>query len=397
MNIIENFSIEEKFVINLVKNECIKQGVKVYIVGGAVRDGLLGKKVNDIDICVTTNPINIINNMKYIKKYKYHENFQTSTIIFNNGITIDLIRCRKECYDFDGALPNVIPSDIYADLYRRDFTINAVAYDLIDKKIIDFFNGVEDIKLKRIRKVHGNSYCEDPTRIFRGVRYAVRYEFNLYDKSEIEDTVFNGMIHRISEDRIMREIYLMCMEEEWIKNITYCNELKIMNTEDKLLGKKNQFCDYYYINNRILNLFLALNDEQFIKIFINNSVLEKQLRKSLKDYIDSKAVVESILVNTVSNFEIYRVFKNFSLDEIKMFSFNKLFKYKIINYLKNMKGTVLAVNGHDLFSLGIQQGEDVGKIINYLKQIKIDTLLSIEKYYLKRNLGEILNGIEHKN
>jgi segregation and condensation protein A len=61
-----------------------------------------------------------------------------------------------------------------------------------------------------------------------------------------------------------------------------------------------------------------------------------------------------------------------------------------------MKETVFAVNGHDLFSLGIQQGEEVGKIINYVKQKKIDTLLPIEKYYLKRNLGEILNGIEHK-
>lgn len=397
MDIIENFNIEEKYVINLVKDECIKQGVKVYIVGGAVRDGFLCKKVNDIDICITTNPINIINNMGYIKEYKYHENFQTSTIIFNNDVTIDLIRCRKECYDFEGALPNIIPSDIYDDLYRRDFTINAIAYDLTEKKIIDFFNGVEDIKLKRIRKVHENSYCEDPTRIFRGVRYAVRYGFNLYDKNEIEDTVFKGMIYRISGDRIMREIYLMCREEKWIKNILCCKELKIMNIDENLLGKKNQLCEYYYINNRILNLFLALNDEQFIKSCINNSVLEKQLRKSLKDYIDSKAVVENLFANTVSNFEIYRVLKNFSLDEIKIFSFNKLFKYKIINYLNNMKGTIFDVNGHDLFSLGIQQGEDVGKIINYLKQIKIDTLLPIEKYYLKRNLGEILNGIEHKN
>lgn len=397
MDIIENFSEEEKYVINLVKDECIKQGVKVYIVGGAVRDGLLGKKVNDIDICITTNPMNIINNMRYIKEYKYHENFQTSTIKFNNDVTIDLIRCRKEWYDFDGALPKVIPSNIYEDLYRRDFTINAVAYDLTEKKIIDFFNGVEDIKLKRIRKVHENSYCEDPTRIFRGVRYAVRYEFNLYDKNEIQDIVFKGMLYRISEDRIMREIYLMCSEDKWKKNILCCKELKIMNLEESLLGKKNQLCDYHYTNNRILNLFLALKDEQSIKIFIHNSVLEKQLRKSLKGYIDSKPIIENLLVNTVSNFEIYRVFKNLSLDEIKMFSFNKLFKYKIINYLNNMKETVFAVNGHDLFSLGIQQGEEVGKIINYVKQKKIDTLLPIEKYYLKRNLGEILNGIEHKN
>lgn len=397
MDIMGNFNGEEKYVINLVKEKCIKQGVKVYIVGGAVRDGLLGKKVKDIDICITANPINIINNMNYIKEYKYHENFQTSTITFNNDVTIDLIRCRKECYDFDGALPNVIPSNVYEDLYRRDFTINAIAYDLVEEKIIDFFNGVEDIKLKRIRKVHENSYCEDPTRIFRGVRYAARYEFNLYDKNEIEDTVFKGMLYRISADRIMREIYLMCSEDKWIKNISCCKELKIMNIEEGLLGKKNQLCDYYYINNRILNLFLALKDEQFIKIFINNSVLEKQLRKSLKDYIDSKAVIENLFVNTVSNFEIYRVLKNCSLDEIKMFSFNKLFKYKIINYLNNMKGVAFAVNGHDLFTLGIEQGEDVGKIINYLKQIKIDTFLPIEKYYLKRNLGEILNGIEHKN
>lgn len=184
MNILKSFTKGEIAIIEAIRDLCIKKGVKAYIVGGAVRDAILKNKIKDIDICVNYNPNSIVTQLKGIKYYKYYKNFQTAAVTFQNGVCIDLIRCRKEYYKRHGDLPKVEPSDIYDDLYRRDFTINSLAYDIVGNSILDIYGGIGDIKNKVLKKIHFNSYREDPTRIFRAVKYCVRYGFYLEDKWE---------------------------------------------------------------------------------------------------------------------------------------------------------------------------------------------------------------------
>ncbi|WMJ81877.1 CCA tRNA nucleotidyltransferase [Clostridium sp. MB40-C1] len=397
MDLINKLSKEQQYIVNLIVGICQRKKVEAYIVGGAVRDILLSSEINDIDICITEDPINIINELSSIKEYRYHKEFQTSNIKFNNNVEIDLIRCRKESYSYNGALPNIIPSNLQEDLFRRDFTVNAIAYNILSEKVIDPYKGIDDIKLKKIKKIHKGSYTEDPTRIFRAIRYSVRYNFEIYDKEEVKLAINNRMIFNISNDRIIREIFLMCSEENWIENITLCNYCNIFSIDCSLLGKKNNFFDYNNIDDRILNLFSALRDEKFVDIFINNSILKKQLIKAFKNYVNSRPTIYNKLSTTLDNYEIYKLIKNFTLNEIKLLSLEKKFKYKAINYLNNFMGIKLLITGKDVSDLGVNNGKLIGSVMQILIKLRMNTLIPIEKEYLMRNLGEILNDIEYKN
>lgn len=397
MDLINKLNKEQRYIVNLIKNICDREKIDAYIVGGAVRDIILNSEINDIDICITEDPINIINKLSYIKEYRYHKEFQTSNIKFNNGIEIDLIRCRKESYSYNGVLPNIIPSKLKDDLFRRDFTVNAVAYNISSGKIVDPYKGIEDIRLKKIKKIHKYSYAEDPTRIFRAIRYSVRYDFQIYDKEEIRLAIDNKMIFNISNDRIIREIFLMCSEKKWIENMILCDYYNIFSIDSSLLGKKNKFFDYNKIDDRILNLFSVLRDEKFIDIFINNSILKKQLIKSFKNFANSRFTICDNLFTTSDNYKIYKLMKNFSLNELKLLSLEKKLKYKIINYLNNLMEVNLSITGKDVGNLGVNNGKLIGSVIKILMQLRMNTLISIEKEYLIRNLGEILNDIEYKN
>ncbi|MTK12296.1 MAG: CCA tRNA nucleotidyltransferase, partial [Clostridiaceae bacterium] len=250
MDILNSYNKKQIDVINIIKDLCKSCDIQAYIVGGAVRDSILGKSTKDIDICINKDPKIVIDNLSFVKKYEYHSQFQTSTIEFNNGIVIDLIRCRKETYEKNGSLPIIEPSCIEDDLFRRDFTINSLAYDIINNEIIDLFNGLLDLRNRQLKKIHSNSYAEDPTRIFRAIKYSVRYGLELQDKNEIIRSINKGDINTISSDRIIKELFLMCGEDNWIENLALCNELGVLKLEEHFLGIENCLGSYENINLR---------------------------------------------------------------------------------------------------------------------------------------------------
>ncbi|WP_396276631.1 hypothetical protein [Haloimpatiens lingqiaonensis] len=225
---IEDFLNEEEgSIFNMLISYFKENNIKAYVVGGAVRDALLKIAPKDIDIAVEGDVEAIIKNIPKVEKTVYHERFKTSSVYFKNGIQFDIIRCRKERYAQNGSLPEVYPSNIYDDLDRRDFTVNAIAYDIINGCIIDPYQGVEHIKRRIIKKIKCNSYREDPTRIFRAIRYSVRYGFSLGDEDEILNCIQENVFSTISFHRIMKEILLMAGENRWQENIKKCFSLGI--------------------------------------------------------------------------------------------------------------------------------------------------------------------------
>lgn len=390
MNILENYNKEQIDIINMIKDLCKSCNIKAYIVGGAVRDSVLGKCTKDIDICINKDPKIIIDNLLFVKKYEYHSQFQTSTIEFNNGIVIDLIRCRKETYEKNGSLPIIEPSCIEDDLFRRDFTINSLAYDIISNEIIDLFNGLADLKNRQLKKIHSNSYSEDPTRIFRAIKYTVRYDLELHDKNEIIGSINKGDINNISSDRIIKELFLMCREDNWIENLALCNELGILKLNTDFLGIKNSLESYDDINLRILNVFYSLRDEKYTDIFINNSFLDKNLKKSIKYYYYNKDKIVDLLMKSRDNYEICDVLKNIDSYALMVLCWNTELKYKIINYVYKLKEVKLGINGEYLSKLGINEGRDVGRILKFIMKLKLNTGIKDDKKYLVDNLGEII-------
>ncbi|MEO1133164.1 MAG: CBS domain-containing protein [Cyanobacteria bacterium J06639_1] len=175
--------------------------VRLYVVGGTVRDLLLNRPTDDLDLVVDgVHPLTTAGESRsepeglglrlarslqqhYPEtKLEIHGKFQTAALTWPDGLWIDIATARTEFYPYPSALPEVAASSIQQDLYRRDFTINALALLLNGSQagqILDFFGGLDDLDRHQIRVLHPNSFIEDPTRILRAVRFAVRLQFQL--------------------------------------------------------------------------------------------------------------------------------------------------------------------------------------------------------------------------
>jgi len=191
----------------------------VYLVGGCVRDLLLKKKNLDIDIATEPHCLELVKKLAGgdEKRYKYHEQFGTATIELEDGLKIDFASARKEFYKKPAALPIVRPAAIWDDLHRRDFSINAMAVSLNAGsfgKLLDFFGGRYDLKHKNIRVLHALSFIDDPTRIFRAVRFEQRLGFKIEPATLefLKYAIDIGMIGRLTDYRLKNELELIKAE-----------------------------------------------------------------------------------------------------------------------------------------------------------------------------------------
>lgn len=191
-----------------------------YVVGGFVRDLLLGKPVNDLDVVVEGDVIQL--GKKIVETYggRLTVHFKFHTAVWHlpdSDDFVDLITARKETYDRPGALPSVIPSTLADDLLRRDFTINAMALRLDGEgfgDILDLLKGQTDLERGTIRALHPKSFIDDPTRIFRAIRYEARYSFHI-DASTLDqiDPESLKVLHSLSGERLRHELDLILDED----------------------------------------------------------------------------------------------------------------------------------------------------------------------------------------
>ena len=190
-----------------------------YLVGGPVRDLLLGAPVNDLDITVVGDAIALAQRWSDAGggRLTVHRRFGTATVVDSRGCAVDLVSARRETYPRPGALPVVRPGSIADDLARRDFTINAMAIPVADlpavaagrpAELVDPHNGRSDLDAGVIRILHPQSFRDDPTRILRAVRYAGRFSFRLADDTlaRLQAALADDAMSTISGDRIRHEV-----------------------------------------------------------------------------------------------------------------------------------------------------------------------------------------------
>ncbi|WP_339133250.1 MAG: CBS domain-containing protein [Candidatus Electrothrix sp. GW3-4] len=192
----------------------------VYAVGGFARDLLLQTKNLDIDIVVEGDGILFAKELAAKKQatVRTHEKFATATVILPDGMRIDVATARLEYYAFPAAMPTVEHSSLKQDLFRRDFTINAMAIHLNPERfglLVDFFNSQNDLKERRIRVLHNLSFVEDPTRIFRAVRFEQRLDFQISRHTEklMRNAVRMHMYEKFSGPRFFSELKLIFSED----------------------------------------------------------------------------------------------------------------------------------------------------------------------------------------
>jgi tRNA nucleotidyltransferase (CCA-adding enzyme) len=196
-------------------------GLGLFAVGGCVRDLLLGIENLDLDLVVEGDGIAFARKLGEMTqaRVKVHERFGTAIVLLPDGFKLDVATARTEYYEYPTALPTVEQSSIKKDLYRRDFTMNALAICLNGNRfgeVLDFYGGQRDLNEKVVRVLHGLSFVEDPTRVFRAIRFETRFGFHLGRDTAalIEGAVKMNLFHRLSGHRLLEELKLLLGERQ---------------------------------------------------------------------------------------------------------------------------------------------------------------------------------------
>lgn len=198
-----------------------ERGVRAHVVGGFVRDMLLGRPNLDVDVVVEGDGIAFADAAaeRLGGRVKAHMRFGTAVLVLSRTLHLDVTSARTEYYTRPGALPTVERSSLRQDLLRRDFSINAMAA-CIDPEcfgaIADPFGGLRDLQRGSIRALHSLSFVEDPTRVMRAARFEQRYGFAIEDSTEAlaRHAVEMGLLEDISGARVRGELFAILQEED---------------------------------------------------------------------------------------------------------------------------------------------------------------------------------------
>lgn len=198
--------------------------VPAYLVGGAVRDLLLGRPPRELDVAVEGDPEPLITALG--GDAERHERFGTA-VVRGDGWCVDVARCRRETYAYPGALPEVAPADIRTDLQRRDATINAIAVALADGAVVAAPHAEDDLGAGLLRVLHDASFLDDPTRLWRLARYRARLGFELepHTAELAAEAVAGGALATISGVRAGNELRLALREDDPIAALRSVAEL----------------------------------------------------------------------------------------------------------------------------------------------------------------------------
>jgi tRNA nucleotidyltransferase/poly(A) polymerase len=216
---LEDFPNPQRRALEIVRDVAAEKGHRPHLVGGPVRDLLLGRHdVIDVDVTLEEDSATFARELaKHTGgRVRSFPQFLTYKVTAAELPEIDVATARKEKYRHPGALPSVEPGRLKDDLLRRDFAINAIAVDVLSGEFHDPANGVRDIEGKQIRVLHDASFLDDPTRVFRALRLAARLGFTLESHTAelLRDAVAHGALATVAKERIWRELFLAMDEAD---------------------------------------------------------------------------------------------------------------------------------------------------------------------------------------
>ncbi len=210
-------------------------GLDAYLVGGSVRDALLGRERADLDVVVAGGD-HLALAAALEGEVRVHDRFGTATISLP-GADVDVAMARAESYARPGALPEVRPADLREDLARRDFTVNAMAVPLGGRpfELIDPHGGVFDLAGRTLRLLHERSFADDPTRALRAARYATRYALALEERT---DRLLRAAdLRTVSAERTEAELRKLAREPDPVLGLSVLIEWGIGRSDPKLAGR----------------------------------------------------------------------------------------------------------------------------------------------------------------
>ncbi len=391
-----------------------KAGCKAFVVGGFVRDLFLYKKNEDIDIVIEGDGIAFAR--QYAKlvggRVHYYKKFGTAIITHPDGFKIDVASARLEYYKFPAAMPTVEMSSIKLDLFRRDFTINTLTIQLSPDKfgtLIDFFSGQRDIKDKTVRVLHNLSFVEDPTRVFRAIRFEQRYGFTIgkLTSNLIENAVKMDIVKRLSGKRVFSELRQILQEDDprpAIKRLADYDLLRVIHKTIKLNQKTVELLNS--INNVLSWYDLLYLEESYMQWAVYFLALIRRSNQHVSDEICKKLELPPELNTVFSKKRIHAegalslLGKNKVIANSMLYKQLSAFKTELIlymmasareeriqkaisGYFTKLRYVKISITGKDLISIGLKPGPMFKKILQAVFDAKLNGIVKTRKEELE--------------
>jgi tRNA nucleotidyltransferase (CCA-adding enzyme) len=378
-----------------------EQKIQLYLVGGGVRDLMLNRPNLDLDLVAEGDAGAAIRLGKVLQqqdpkiKLQIFEKYQTVAIRWLDDIAVDIATARTETYERPGINPNVEHASLQQDLYRRDFTINAMAIALNGScpgQLIDHFGGKQDLENQIVRAIHPNSFIEDPTRIFRAVRFATRLNFSLAAQTEqfIRRSIKNGLHDGIGGDRLKTEIIYILQAPYWfaaLEKLADLDALRCVHPGLKLTDLlKMQLNTLEATASKLTKLKVASWQLRFERLLLDADLpiierfhLEQQAIERLQLAQQNRVAFEKLSEQKLEIRTIHQLCQQMSNEACLLLgsALSTPRQNGLYVYVERRMQLVLLLNGNDLQTLGYKPGPQLREMLTALMREQLDgTLVS---------------------
>ena len=377
--------------------------VRAYLVGGFVRDLVMGVANADLDICVEGDGIAFAGEYasRLGAKLTAHPRFGTATVHAASHHKVDVASTRQEVYAAAGALPLVSRAGLRDDLARRDFTINTLAVSLAKDsygQLIDLFGARADIRAKKVRILHDASFVDDPTRIFRAVRFEQRLDFRIeaHTLRCLKQAVALRVFASVGPQRLRDEVMLMLKEKNPLRQVSRLSALAgldmihpglRLSASNKALLQSLQRqaawfdaqCGRHRSLDRWLVFFIALLDGLSVEALsrvCDHFVLRTSERLRMLSYAQShERVIAALRPAQLHPSQVYQLLEPLSLEEIivlKAKARHRHVEAHIETFLYELHAVRTALTGHQIKELGVAPGPAYQRLLRAVLFAKLD-------------------------
>lgn len=407
--IVDSLDKEMILLLKTIGEVAANNNYNGYAVGGFVRDLLLKIPNYDLDIVIEGDGITFAKALaKHLNgRYRTHERFKTAVVLLPNGFKIDIATARLEYYEYPAAMPTVELSSIKLDLSRRDFTINAMAIHLNPDHfgtLVDFFNSQNDLKKKDIKVLHNLSFVEDPSRIFRAIRFEKRMGFQIspHTKRLINNAVKMKLFGKVEDPRFLTELKIILAEEDPLPTLQRLADFDLLQflwpdlrpryKVDKryghILNQAQLAISWYrflYLPEPCQNwmvYLLTIMSRSSPNLLERFCIRFDETPKNTQLLIEQKKICDRLIHllrrdSELKNSQIVEMFEDVSVEGLlymMAIARKKHVKKAISAYVTNLKNIEAFHTGKELVAMGYKPGPQFREILSYLKNARLDGL-----------------------
>lgn len=336
----------------------------LFFVGGIVRDELLGKRSPDIDLTFVGDAVEFAHNLDFGEITQINEEFGSVHLKIDDK-TVDITSTRTESYPNKGQLPvvNKIACSLKEDVQRRDFTVNAIAKNCKTGKIIDYVGGIEDLHNKILRFLHDGSFVDDPTRIIRGLKFAVRFGFELEEHTKkLQDEYLENVDYNMSFKRLKDEL----VDAFNLNNQKVLHKF-VEQKMYKLLSQNSDDVEEFFVQS-LVDKYKSEIKKVWIcylgSFDLSNLPLTKSETKIIEDY---KKLLNADLS---SGIKVYKAFEKVDIESLILLAQTK--KDLVEKYLDELRKIKIQISGEDLIKLGYKPSKRFAEVLDVVLQAVLE-------------------------